>query len=94
MDKHQEILSDTEPVAEDCDDTDIPSPPSVIQPRTHQPSNKALFLLKLKEERRISQTNVDFLVNDITVLVQEEIRSLQKEIVSCIRQGHNADDSD
>lgn len=98
IDKHQEILADEEastvPAAEDDDffDGSIPSQSPVL-PGQLEPNNKALFLLKLKEERRISQANVDRLIDDISVLVQDEIRSLRGEILSCIQHGLSTEDS-
>lgn len=102
MDKHQEILSDgnTEPAPADedadfSDDTYTPCMASQTSVAQRRPNNidKALFLLKLKEERRISQRNIDFLVDDITVLVQDEIRSLKKEVISTIQQSQSVEDS-
>ena len=58
-----------------------------------QPNSKALFLLKMKEDRRISQSNVDGLIADFTVLLQEEILSLKKDVMSCIQQGQDLNDS-
>ena len=90
MDKHQEILNDTGsatvPAADDVDyfDSSIPSQRPVLQGQL-EPNHKALFLLKLKEERRISQANVDRIVGDISILFQDEIRSLKSEILSCIQ---------
>ena len=56
-------------------------------------NSKALFLLKIKEERRISQSNVDCLIGDFTVLLKEELMSLKGDIISCVKEGQDVDDS-
>ena len=50
--------------------------------------NKALFLLKLKEERRLSQVAVNGLIGDISTLLEEEILSLKKDIIQCMQEEH------
>ena len=50
--------------------------------------NKALFLLKLKEEWRWSQTAVNGLIGDISILLEEEITSLKKDVIQCMQEEH------
>lgn len=50
--------------------------------------NKAMFLLKLKQERRLSQMAIDGLISDITTLLEEELSSLKKEVIQCLEGGH------
>ena len=69
-------------------ENDTPTDPARIQP-----NSKALLLLKMKEDRRISQSNVDGLVADFTVFLQEEILSLKEDVISCIHHGKDLNDS-
>ena len=50
--------------------------------------NKALFLLKLKEEKRLPQVVLNSLIGDISTLLEEEISSLQKDVTQCMQEGH------
>lgn len=50
--------------------------------------NKALFLLKLKEERRLSQVAVNGLIGDISILLEEEILSLKSDVIQCMQKEH------
>ena len=52
--------------------------------------NKALFLLKLKEERRLSQLAVNGLIGDISTLLEEEISSLKKDVIKCMHEEHTS----
>ena len=98
MEKHQEVMENSEPhsTVEQPDVQDYQEPTendALTDPVQMQPNSKALFLLKMKEDRRISQSNVDGLVADFTVLLQEEILSLKKDVISCIQHGHDLNDS-
>jgi len=50
--------------------------------------NKALFLLKLKEERRSSKVAVNGLIGDISTLLEEEILSLKCDVIQCMQEEH------
>ena len=56
-------------------------------------NRKALLLLKMKEDRRISQSNVDGLIADIELLLQDEILTLKNDVMSCIQQGQDLNGS-
>jgi len=47
--------------------------------------NKAMFILKLKEERRLTQVAIDGLIDDVASLLEEETLTLMKDINHCIR---------
>ena len=69
------------------------NPHSLDNGMPEQLNSKALFLLKIKEDRRISQSNVDCLIGDLTVLLKEELMSLKSDIISCVKEGQDTDDS-
>ena len=54
---------------------------SIERPKLY---NKALFLLKIKEERRLSQLAVNGLIGDISTLLEEEILSLKTNVIKCM----------
>lgn len=62
------------------DSTDVPAD----RPKSY---NKALFLLKLKEEQRLPQVAVDGLIGDISILL-EEILSLKQNVIQHMQEGH------
>ena len=45
--------------------------------------NKAAFLLKLKEERRVSQKAINGIVDDMNTLFEEELATLKTGVISC-----------
>jgi len=47
--------------------------------------NKAMFILKLKEERRLTQVAIDGLIDDVASLLEEETLTLIKDINHCIQ---------
>ena len=51
--------------------------------------NKALFLLKLKEERRVSQRAINGIVDDMNTLFEEELATLKAEVISCFSSSQN-----
>jgi len=51
--------------------------------------HKASFLLKLKEERRVSQRAIDGIVSDINTLFEKEMATLKAEVTSCFESSHN-----
>lgn len=55
--------------------------------------NKASFLLKLKEERRISQRAINGIVNDINTLFEEELAVLKAEVTSCFSSNQGTDET-
>ena len=58
---------------------------SIERPKLY---NKALFLLKIKEERRLSQLAVNGLIGDISTLLEEEILSLKTNVIKCMHEEH------
>ena len=50
--------------------------------------NKALFLLKLKEEQRLSQVAINNIIVDISTLLEEETLSIKKEVIQSMKEGH------
>ena len=44
----------------------------------------ALFLLKTKEVRKVSQVALDGIIEDFTLILQETIRSLREEVNLCL----------
>ena len=106
MNKHSERISDervnTEETfldhethmygAEEMDSVCFDDPVTEISTERERPKlyNKALFLLKLKEERRLSQLAVNGLIGDISTLLEEEISSLKSKTSSsvCMRSMH------
>lgn len=69
-----------------------PNPSKSANVLTNRPYNhvynKALFLLKLKEERRLPEGAVDGLIGDISILLEEEILSLKQNITQYMQEGH------
>ena len=50
--------------------------------------NKAMYLLKLKHERRISQVAIDGLISDTATLIEEELLSVKNKVIQCLEEGH------
>ena len=65
-------------VVEECSDSNIDE--SGSPDPLH---NKAAFLLKLKEERRVSQKAINGIVDDMNTLFEEELAALKTEVTSC-----------
>lgn len=55
--------------------------------------NKALFILKAKEERRITQRAIDGLICDISILFEEELSKIKTDIISCVQENCGTDDT-
>ena len=51
--------------------------------------NKASFLLKLKEERRISQRAINGIVDYMNTLFEQELAVLKEEVTSCFAGTNN-----
>ena len=47
----------------------------------------ALFLLKLKEVRKVSQTAIDGLVSDFTMIIQQVVSQLQNDVSMCLQEN-------
>ena len=45
----------------------------------------AVFLLKVKEEQRLSQVAINGLIGDITTLLEENL-SLKKDVIQCMQE--------
>ena len=99
--KHSELLpaaddstSTDEPLLQDSEHVysieGSPNPSESTDVLTNRPKtyNKALFLLKLKEERRLPQVAVDGLIGDISILLDEEILSLKQNVIQYMQEGH------
>ena len=89
LEKHQEVIENephttVEVYQEQTDNT-------LTDQAWISPNSKALLLLKMKEDRRISQNCLDGLIADITVLLRDEILSLKNDVMSCIRKGRDLD---
>ena len=97
INKHSELLQDDsmdteEPIVQDSEyvqneeitsnDFDDSSIPEVPRPKLY---NKALFLLKIKDERRLSQVAINGLIGDITTLLEENL-SLKKDVIQCMQE--------
>ena len=54
--------------------------------------NKALFLLKLKEDNRLPQVVINSLISDISTLLEEEISSLQKSVTWFMQKRHTSNE--
>ena len=52
--------------------------------KLQQKKQMALFLLKTKEVRKVSQVALDGIIEDFTLILQETIRSLREEVNSCL----------
>ena len=98
VNKHSELLSDERVNTEDTHESSshsieemdsAPFDEPVTEASTERPKlyNKALFLLKLKEEQRLSQLVVNGLIGDISTLL-EEILLLKDEVVKCMYEEH------
>ena len=102
MNKHSELISDEginteEPFLQGAKPTysneemdaapfdDLITEVAAERPKSY---NKALFLLKLKEERRLSQVAVNGLISDISILLEEEILSLKCDVIQCMQWEH------
>ena len=92
--KHRDLLEvctqEQEPAASNVDDQGDSlyfdprsplnvSPPALLQ---NEKRSSALFLMKTKEINKVSQTCLDGLVEDVTLLLQSKVRTLEAEI-SC-----------
>ena len=73
---------------EEMDSVCFDDPVTEISAERPKLYNKALFLLKLKEERRLSQLAVNGLIGDISTLLEEEISSLKKDVIKCMHEEH------
>lgn len=60
--------------------------PTSTQQSCHK-KQMALFLLKLKEVRKVSQTANDGLVSDFTLIVQQVISQLQNDVSTCLQEN-------
>ena len=103
VNKHCELISDervdTEEAldhethmygADEMDSVSNDDPVTEVSTERERPKlyNKALFLLKLKEERRLSQLAVNGLIGDISTLLEEEILSLKSKVIKCMHEEH------
>lgn len=88
--KHQELIVDesseyndidSAPVVEECSNSDHADIDESGSPDALH--NKASFLLKLKEERRISQRAINGIIDDVDTLFEEELAALKEEVTSC-----------
>ena len=72
-------------------DTDVIGNDSTTTAQDDDPPllhNKAMFILKLKEERRLTQVAIDGLIDDVSTLL-EEVLSLKKDINCCLQLQQN-----
>ena len=78
------LLHDTEyePEAGNLYDTDL-----VSTSITQHKKQMALFILKLKEVRKVSQTAIDGLVCDFTLIIQQIISQLQNDVSICLQDN-------
>ena len=78
------LLHDTEyePEAGNLYDTDL-----VSTSITRHKKQMALFILKLKEVRKVSQTAIDGLVCDFTLIIQQIISQLQNDVSICLQDN-------
>ena len=84
--EHIHVHSDEEMTLHPLDDSTIDHdvPTDCERPKLY---NKALFLLKLKEEQRLSQVAINSLIGDISTLLEEHT-SLKKDVIQCMQEGH------
>ena len=73
---------------EEMDSVSFDDPVTEVSTERPKLYNKALFLLKLKEERRLSQLAVNGLIGDISTLLEEEILSLKNNVIKCMHEEH------
>ena len=89
MNTEEPVIQDSEYVQSDEEMTsnhfDNSLIPEVSRPKLY---NKALFLLKIKEERRLSQVAINGLIGDITTLLGEEYLSLKISSSACRKGMH------
>lgn len=52
--------------------------------KLQQKQQMALFLLKTKEIRKVSQVALDGIIEDFTLILQETIQRLREEVNSCL----------
>ena len=77
----------TDPPESDIELEDVNHGPVTSETRFSLKRNAALFLLKTKEEGRVSQATVDGLVSDLTNFIQIRLNEVQREVRCIIQRG-------
>lgn len=77
----------TDPPDSDIELEDVNHGPATSETRFSLKRNTALFLLKTKEEGRVSQATVDGLVSDLTNFIQIRLNEVQREVRCIIQRG-------
>ena len=83
--QHTQFDMSLNPYDDSTIDHDVETPTDHEKPKLY---NKALFLLKLKEEQRLPQVVINSLIGDVSTLLEEEILSLKKDVIQCMQEGY------
>ena len=90
MDTEEPLPEDSEYIHSDemtLNPSDNATTDYAVQTERPKLYNKALFLLKLKEEQRLSQVTINNLIGDVSTLMEEENVSLKKMSSNVYRRG-------
>jgi len=78
------ILDDFSQGNSNTDESALVQDSPIVRPKLY---NRAMLLLKLKEERRLPQVTIDNLVSDVGTLLEEELLSLKYDIGKCLQEN-------